>query len=347
MKPAPNLKPSEHALFDQGCLVWAQDLPVDSHVRRLLLSDSPEAMNMRRVLAHCWQLAADSQDVLRKGLLNERWGQHAGAMAHLLAAGVMTREGFELEFEPRIGKQSPDLMLKRPGLRILAEVRSITGRGENPWDHSPECADSFELPRASPSGKAGPSSHARHDLRREADKREARARARKRAAERTAAEQAEAHELSDSVVRVLEKKAAAYKELCLREALPYIICIYQDTDSQLTSIIADWAFGEADREQDPEGEWHSTHDPSDGTFFGDRWHFGHVSAVLVFGRRDDEEGRLFMRGDLILNPWAEHPLPSNALFPHLRIYRQRSGTEPPRMHWTPMAETPFEITPHP
>ena len=109
--------------------------------------------------------------------------------------------------------------------------------------------------------------------------------------------------------------------------------------------MCDWAFGPGGQESAPDGSWPSTHDPDDGVFFGDRWHFGHVSAVLVFGRCEDAPARLALRGDLVLNPHAERPLPSTFRFPHLRTYALRTGHGAPRMRWSPPTAEPFEIAP--
>jgi hypothetical protein len=255
--------------------------------------------------------------VLRKGLLHERWGQHAGALAHLLALGLFAREGFGVVCEPDLGNQSPDLLASKAGADVLVEVRAITGCGRQPWtadddearrlldddddtldddddplapDIDPALAAALRARLAPPPASAGGDGRrprggrdGRRAPRGRSEKAE-RARARRRAAERAKAALANQADLGGSVLRVLEKKAAAYKDLCTREELPYVICVYQDTDTQIPAIVCDWAFGEAAREQAPDGGWHSIHDPAEGVFFGDRWHFGHVSAVLVFGR---------------------------------------------------------------
>jgi hypothetical protein len=340
MRPPPSPGPSEEQLFDDATRLAAGEQDEASRFRWLALSDDPEAMNLRRTLSSCWALAGDSRDVLRKGLMHERWGQHAGALAHLLALGLFAREGYDVECEPDLGRQSPDLLVSRNLDRMLVEVRSITGCGDTPWDHTepaPAPAHPIVPPR-----RRGRRARSPAQL-----EREARARARKRAAQRAATRAAETGDLREVVVRVLEKKAAAYKELCGREELPYVICIYQDTDTQISPLVRDWAFGQGDREQDAEGGWHSTHDPADGVFFGDRWHTAHVSGVLVFGRVDDALGRLFMRGDLIVNPYAERPLADGSPLPHLRTYRLRTNVSPPRMRWAPHVAPPFEIVPHP
>ena len=125
MRTPPSPGPPDSRLFDAETLLQAGELPATSHVHWLCLSEDREAADLRRVLEHCWARAGDSRDVLRKGLMNERWGQHAGALAHLLALGLFDRVGFVVTCEPALGKQAPDLLIEQPGFRALVEVRSM------------------------------------------------------------------------------------------------------------------------------------------------------------------------------------------------------------------------------
>jgi len=276
------------ALFNDEALEAAARQGIDSHVRWLALSPDPEAIALRAGLEHCFTFAGRSAGVLRKGLMHERWGQHAGALGHLLTLGLLVRQGWAVTAEPELGGQSPDILATRnaPGaepraatgactghgmppellttaeLRMLVEVRAITGAGRFPWEARRELRGP---------GRASPA------------EREAQARA-------TAAS---AEALRETVAAVLGKKAERYAALVERLALPFVICLYEDKDDQIAGIAREVAFGSA----------------SDSSRI--------VSAVIVFGRIDTRDGALLLRGEIIPDPEARFPLPPDA-WPLLR-----------------------------
>jgi len=267
-----------------------------SHFRWLALSDDPEAVALRAALERCFQLAGRSGGVLRKGLMHERWGQHAGALAHLLALGMLARQGWAVEVEPDLGGQAPDILATRGGgatrgaARLLVEVRAISGAGNFPWEER---------------------------------------RANHRAADR---EPARREALTDSVAAIIARKADVYRTLVARLRLPYVICVYEDKDDLITSLVLDIAFGRGaggGRSDAAEGR-----DADGGAFAHDPAHFGAVSALLVFGRVDTESGKLLLRGDLVVNPHAAQPLPPEASLPELRatvVERAGGGS---RVRWS-------------
>ncbi|GJM23444.1 MAG: hypothetical protein DHS20C15_33590 [Planctomycetota bacterium] len=317
-------------LFDAAGLALAADQPSDAPFAQLALDESPYAMHRRASLEFAFRLAGASRETLAKGLHHERWGQHVGAFAQLLALGLFARQGFAVQSEPEIGAQTPDLQIERDGDSALVEVRAITGCGQTPWEDAPH-APAEELPPL-PRG-----------LSKAAAAKQMRQRARRRAALQAEAERGADQDLDKTVLRVLEKKAAAYRDVCAEWELPYIIALYEDSDRRLSQIVRAWAYGDGDRELDPHGTPRSVHDPHDGAFFGDRYHFSHVSAVLIFGREAETQNQLLLRGDLLLNPFADEPLPDAWSFPQLRHYRLRKNETPPRMRWSPYEAAPFAL----
>jgi len=317
-------------LFDAAARALAEQQDASAPFARLALDESPYAMHRRASLEFGFRLAGHSRETLAKGLHHERWGQHVGAFAQLLALGLFAREGFAVRSEPDVGKQTPDLQIEQAGDSALVEVRAITGCGQTPWEQAPRGASEAlpPLPRG---------------LSKAAAAKQLRQRARRRAALQTEAERGADKDLDETVLRVLEKKAAAYRDLCNEWELPYLIALYEDGDTRLSQIVRTWAYGHGARELDPHGVPRSVHDPYDGAFHGDRYHFAHVSAVLVFGREAEAHDQLLLRGDLLLNPFALHPLPDAWSFPHLRRYRLRKNETPPRMRWTPYDAPPFAL----
>jgi hypothetical protein len=261
------------ALFDAGALEAASAQGPESHFRWLALSDDPEAVSLRAALQRCYALADGARDTLRKGLVHERWGQHAGALAHLLALGLLWRQGLALQTEPPLGSQSPDVLATcEDGTRLLVEVRAITGAGHFPWE------------------------------------------ARRATGRKLAHDPVKHAVVTATVSKVLLDKAGTYRPLVQRLGLPYAICLYEDKDSVIGEIVRDVAFGRtagADGARDPDG----------GLFAGRRDTFDHVSAVIVFGRVDTEDGALLLLGDAIENPRAAAPLTGPAVLPLLRAYR--------------------------
>ena len=327
MNPPPDGAPQ---LFDAAGLALAANQPADAPFAQLALEESPYAMHRRASLEFGYSLAGDSREGLAKGLHHERWGQHVGAFAHLLALGLFARQGFAVKSEPVVGAQTPDVQIERDGDSALVEVRAITGCGQTPWEDTPNVAPE-ELPPL-PRG-----------LSKAAAAKQMRQRARRRAALQAEAERGADQDLDKTVLRVLEKKAAAYRDLCAEWELPYIIALYEDSDRRLSEIVRTWAYGHGDRELDPHGTPRSVHDPHDGAFFGDRYHFSHVSAVLIFGREAESHDQLLLRGDVLLNPFADEALPEAWSFPQLRRYRVRKNETPARMRWSPYEAAPFAL----
>jgi hypothetical protein len=276
--------PSE-LLFDAGSQQAAADQDAESHYRWLALSDDPEAVALRAGLERCFHFAGAARDTLRKGLSHERWGQHAGALAHLLALGMLARQGFALQTEPPLGRQAPDVLATRPdGARLLVEVRAITGAGHFPWEA-------------------------------------------RRATGLTLAHDPPKHAVvTETVSKVLLRKAETYRPLAQELGLPYAICIYEDKDSVIGEIVRDLAFGRAAGRDGRRAELRGApgaepRDPDGGLFAGSRDVFDHVSAVIVFGRLDTDDGALLLAGDVVENPHAGVPLPEPAVLPLLRAYR--------------------------
>jgi len=106
-----------------------------SHFRWLALADDPEAVALRTALEACFKQAGARGEALRAGLQHERWGQHVGALAQLLALGLLATQGWRVASEPALLNQSPDILAVRDGgARALLEVRAITGAGTFPWE---------------------------------------------------------------------------------------------------------------------------------------------------------------------------------------------------------------------
>jgi hypothetical protein len=265
--------PQRDALFDSETQQAAERHGSESHFRWLALSDDPEAVALRAALERCFRLAGRRGGLLRKGLMHERWGQHAGALAHLLALGLLARQGWSVEVEPDLGGQAPDILVTRGAARLLVEVRAISGAGNFPWEE-------------------------------------------RRSSRRPGHEPERREALTDSVAAIIARKADVYRTLVARLKLPYVICLYEDKDDLITSLVLDIAFGRSAagaRSDAADGR-----DADGGAFAHDAAQFGAVSALIVFGRQDTESGELLLRGDLIVNPHADQPLPPEASLPLLR-----------------------------
>jgi len=314
------------SLFNDEAMDAAARHGSESHFRWLALSMDPEAVALRAGLEHCFTLAGDSAAVLRKGLLHERWGQHAGALGHLLALGLLARQGWCVACEPALGGQAPDILaMKAPDVRMLVEVRAITGAGQFPWE-------ARRLPRGP--GRATP--------------------AQREAEARDAAGAADA--LRETVAGVLAKKAERYRSLAGRLALPFVICLYEDKDDQIAEAVRAVAFGRSGAPDggafagpagalptgtpvtgSPAGHARIDDAPADGAAADG---LRAVSAVLVFGRLDTDDGALLLRGELLPNPFARLPLPDGDGFPLLRTLRPIGG----RMAWSARAAQAFTLT---
>ncbi|MGQ0552715.1 MAG: hypothetical protein ACT4PU_05800 [Planctomycetota bacterium] len=187
---APIFSPAEQqAALRQGS---------ESHYRWLVLSSDPEAQNLRAAVEQGLHLAGRAGEGLRRGLMHERWGQHIGALAHLLTLGLLDARGFQLECEPLLGGQAPDILATLQTQRLLVEVRAITGAGEFPWR---------ERRALGVEGRDAPQA---------AQRREA---------------------LAETVTRILLKKADTYRDLCLRLGLPFVLCLYEDQDDQIAAVV--------------------------------------------------------------------------------------------------------------
>ena len=214
--------------------------------------------------------------------MNERWGQHVGALAHLLALGTLAAQGWEVEAEPSFGRQSPDVLASRDvrgegpddgarparRCRLLVEVRAVSGAGNFPW----------ELRRASGRGLD--------------------------------AETGE--KLREAVAGVVLRKAETYAPLVGRLEIPYVVCLYEDKDDVLAGVVDGLLRG---RGPGPAGDARPDAAAVPGP--GDP-RLAHVSAVLVLRRIDTDSGELLLEGDLFDNPDASRPLPVEAAFPLLR-----------------------------
>lgn len=285
----------EPELFDEAARDEAARHGQDSHFRWLVRSDDADAAALRAALQRAFVVAGPRRHLLALGLRHERWGQHAGALAHLLALLLLEHEGLDVVAEPRLGHLSPDVLARHGAFELLVEVRAITGCGEHPWD-----AEVPTMPGGLPPDLLpAPGEHRRDD--------DARRRARRRAAERAKARAALARDLSESVLAVIRTKAEAYAELTAQTGLPYVITLYEDTDREISRIVRTWVVRER-------GLLHE----------GDA--MAHVSGLLVFGRDDAHgTGRLVLRGELFDNPIATRPLPDDAPFRHVARWRARDG----------------------
>ena len=290
-------------LFDEAAREAAARQGSDSHYRWLALSDDPEAVALRAALERCFLLADSKRGLLRTALMHERWGQHVGALAHLLVLGLLAAQGWGVQNEPGFGSQSPDVLATRgavgadgvPAERLLVEVRAITGAGSFPWERRRE------------SGRTLAHDPAKEQL------------------------------VLDTVAKVLARKAETYQSLVSQLRIPFAICIYEDKDSELSRLTRELAFG---RSGDGDQTDDDPRDPEGGAF-GDRARLGHVSGVIVLRRVDTPDGELLLAGDLIENPFAQAPLPADAL-PRLRAYRVDRASRPPRVRFA-AASRPLSI----
>jgi hypothetical protein len=319
--------PDTHAvLFNAEALDAAQRQGEASRFRWLALSEDPEAVALRAGLQHCFACAGAGAATLRKGLMHERWGQHAGALGHLLALGMLVRQGWSVSSEPALAGQSPDILASRPGmvpadasavavgapaaLRALIEVRAVTGAGTFPWEA----------------------------------RREARALSRGAQAQARAEAEGRVEALRESVAAVLARKAETYAPLAAHLALPLVICLYEDLDDVIAEVVRAIAFG---RGGDPRGGAFAG--PSGARDDGLRA----VAAVLVFGRVDTDDGALLLRGHVLHNPSALRPLPggpgdSAAASPFPLLRRLRLEALPgrtPKLEWEGRGPVPFALTP--
>jgi hypothetical protein len=288
-------------LFDPAARELAERQGSESHFRWLALSGDPEAVALRAALENCFPLAGARRELLRKGLQHERWGQHMGALAHLLALGLLVAQGWRVHAEPGFGRLSPDILATpadgAPAARpLLVEVRSITGAGSYPWEARKESGRTLA-----------------HDPEKE-------------------------QRVRDTVAKVLTRKAEIYEPLVMQLAIPYVIAIYEDKDSEIARLVREVAFGRAAPGPGP-GDAEGSRDPAGGLFAGA---LEHVAAVLVFGRVDTPDGRLLLRGELIENPRARHALAPGGL-QLLRAYRLDAGRDPPRMRFSGPEPAPFAI----
>lgn len=121
-------------LFDADARALAARHGSDSHFRWLATSDDPEAVALRAALERCFRLAGTRGAALRDALQHERWGQHAGALAHLLTLGLLAAHGLDVASDPALGNQSPDILAVHDGASLLVEVRAVTGAGTFPWE---------------------------------------------------------------------------------------------------------------------------------------------------------------------------------------------------------------------
>ena len=286
-------------LFDPAAREQAERQGAESHFRWLTLSGDPEAVALRAALESCYPLAGARRELLRNGLQHERWGQHMGALAHLLALGLLVAQGWRVHAEPGFGRLSPDILATpadgAPAAPpLLVEVRSITGAGSYPWEARRESGRTLA-----------------HDPEKE-------------------------QRVRDTVAKVLTRKAEIYEPLVAQLAIPYVIAIYEDKDSEIAPLVREVAFGRAaPGGRDDEG----SRDPAGGLLAGA---LEHVAAVLVFGRVDTPDGRLLLRGELVENPRARHALAPGA-FPLLRAYRLDAGRQPPRMRFSGPEPAPFAL----
>ena len=283
-------------LFDEAAREAAARQGSDSHYRWLALADDPEAVALREALERCFLLADSKRELLRTALMHERWGQHVGALAHLLTLGLLAAQGWSVQNEPGFGSQSPDILATRgadgaAAERLLVEVRAITGAGSFPWERRRE------------SGRTLAHDPAKEQL------------------------------VLDTVAKVLARKAETYEALVSQLRIPFAICIYEDKDSELSRLTRELAFGRSGGDDD-------ARDPEGGAF-SDRARLGHVSGVIVLRRLDTPDGGLLLAGDLIENPFAQAPLPADAL-PRLRAYRLDAG-RPPRVRFAVAAARPLSI----
>jgi hypothetical protein len=278
-------RPADEPLFGS----WAQDVAEDqgreAAFRWLTLSDEPEAAGLRAALERGFAQAGHSADVLAKGLAHERWGQHAGARAHLLTLALLAHLDLQITSEPELGPKSPDILAARDGAQALLEVRSLTGCGEEPWTRTP--------------GVTRPRRQAPRSGRRSSREKDQRRRAREAAVERAAAAAVNARDLRRSVADAVTTKVDAYAQLV---TLPFVVVLYEDTDHQLAELVGDWGPGDG---KEP-GAWERA-----------VGRFAPLSAVLVLGRELDEDGACLLRAEGVVNGGAKRPLPADLVPLHL------------------------------
>jgi hypothetical protein len=280
--PEPSIAP----LFDSESLAIAGGHAEGSHFRWLATSDDPEAAALRTGLERGFRLSGARGGELRKALQHERWGQHVGAIGHLLTLALLAAQGWRVASEPELDGQSPDILAQRDGgVRALLEVRSVSGAGAFPWEERRATGRGLSL-----------------------DAREA---------------------LAQNVALILQRKADTYRPLVERLAIAYVICLYQDKDTEISPIARELLYGRSGAGRDP-----AEPRAAAGGAFGDATSgLAHVSAVLVFGRLDTPGGELLLAGDLLENPFATTPLPPAARFPGLRRYAPDPAV-PERVRWS-------------
>jgi len=293
-------------LFGVDASALAETHHGDSHYRWLTLSQDNDAGALRRVLGASWNAAGRSRQALKRGLEHERWGQHVGALAHLLTLGFFRQLGLEVESEPHLEGRSPDLRIAQAGQRALVEIRSLAGFGRRPWE-DPGATALRRVPQPE-GGAAGAGQVGQQPI----SRRHERDRARRRARDRAEAMAALDRSLSSSVARALRAKADAYRQLCTHTDLPYVVCLYQDTDTQIAELVLDWGFGSPAR--------NGRRDARGGALFCDKLELAHLSAVLVLGRIETGTGQVALRGELILNPFADRSLPDALRAGRLRLF---------------------------
>ncbi len=195
-------------LFDEQARRAAAGHARESPFRWLALSEDPGAASLRAALERGHALAGRAARTLAAGLAHERWGQHMGALAHLLALAWLDDEGFEPEAEPELGAagdgaRAPDALARRGALSMLLEIRAITGAGDRPWEE-------------------------------------------RRLERRTLAATPERHAaLAETVAQVLLKKSARYRDLAARHDLPFVVLLYEDLDDEIAPLVRLAAFGRA------------------------------------------------------------------------------------------------------
>jgi hypothetical protein len=145
--------------------------------------------------------------------------------------------------------------------------------------------------------------------------------------------------LGGTVAGILQRKAEVYRPLVESLAIAYVICLYEDKDTEISAIARDLLYGRGAGGRDP-GE---PRDPAGGLFGHAASDLAHVSAVIVFGRLDTPGGELLLRGELLENPSASVPLPDAARFPRLRRYGVEPATRPPRVRWLGPPLAPFAL----